>query len=149
MAAAGVVAVAGRLAGVVLFPVGRLVTLSGTTVSLVEGMLRALAAAGVVGVSLMGLAAVGLFISPLTDAPVGAMAATAGLAVLSGVLDSLPQTHALHPWLLTHYWLSFGDVIRTPVVWSNIVKDVVMQVGYIAVFGSAAWARFTTKDVLA
>jgi len=24
-----------------------------------------------------------------------------------------------------------------------------LQVGYVAVFGAAAWARFTTKDVLA
>jgi ABC-2 type transport system permease protein len=149
LAAAAVVAAAGLLAGVILFPVGRLVTLSGTTVSLGEGMLRTFAAAGVVGVSLMGLASIGLFISTLTDAPVGAMAATAGLAVLSGVLDSLPQTHALHPWLLTHYWLAFGDVLRTPVHWNAIVKDLVLQAGYVAVFASAAWARFTTKDVLA
>jgi ABC-2 type transport system permease protein len=149
LAAAAIVAAAGLLAGVVLFPIGRLVTLSGTTVSLAEGVVRTFAAAGVVGVSLIGLASIGLFISTLTDAPVGAMAATAGLAVLSGVLDSLPQTGALHPWLLTHYWLSFGDVLRTPVVWSSIVKDLVLQAGYIAVFASAAWARFSTKDVLA
>ena len=149
VAAAAVVAAGGLLAGVILFPIGRLVTLSGTTVSLGEGMLRTFAAAGVVGISLMGLASIGLFISTLTDAPVGAMAATAGLAVLSGVLDSLPQTHSLHPWLLTHYWLSFGDVLRTPVRWNSIVKDLTLQAGYLAVFGSAAWARFTTKDVLA
>jgi ABC-2 type transport system permease protein len=149
LAAAAIVAAAGLLAGVVLFPIGRLVTLSGTTVSLAEGVVRTFAAAGVVGVSLIGLASIGLFISTVTDAPVGAMAATAGLAVLSGVLDSLPQTGALHPWLLTHYWLSFGDVLRTPVVWSSIVKDLLLQAGYIAVFASAAWARFSTKDVLA
>ena len=65
----------------------------------------------VVGASLFGLAAIGMFISTLTDVPVGAMAATAGIAVLSGVLDAVPQVHALHPWLLTHWWLSFGDLL--------------------------------------
>jgi ABC-2 type transport system permease protein len=77
------------------------------------------------------------------------MAATAGLAVLSAVLDAVPQTHAIHPWLFTHRWLVFGDVIRTPIHWSGILSDLQLQAGYIAVFGAAAWARFTTKDVLA
>jgi ABC-2 type transport system permease protein len=112
-------------------------------------VLPTFAAAGVVGASLMGLAAIGLFLSTLTDAPVGAMAATAGLAVLSAVLDNVPQTHAIHPWLFTHHWLAFGDLIRTPVRWAGILADLKLQAGYIAVFAAAAWARFSTKDVLA
>jgi ABC-2 type transport system permease protein len=40
-------------------------------------------------------------------------------------------------------------VLRTPVHWNAIVVDLVLQAGYVAVFASAAWARFTTKDVLA
>ena len=72
-----------------------------------------------VGASLLGLAAIGLFISTLTDAPVGAMAAIAGIAVLSGVLEAVPQLGVLHPWLLTHYWLTFGDLLRSPVRWMN------------------------------
>ena len=35
-----------------------------------------------------------------------------------------------------------------PVRWTDIRKDLLLQLGYVAVFGSAAWARFTTKDVL-
>ena len=97
----------------------------------------------------MGLAAIGLFVSTLTDVPVGAMAATVGLAVLSAVLDSVPQVHSIHPWLFTHEWLSFGDLLRTPVRWTAIRKDLVLQLGYVLVFGSAAWARFASKDVLA
>src|SRR5207253_2048119 len=92
--------------------------------------------------SLLGLASIGLFVSTLTDAPVGAMAATAGFAVLSAVLDNVPQTQAIHPWLFTHHWLAFGDLIRSPVHWTNIVADLRLQAGYIAVFAAAAWARF-------
>jgi ABC-2 type transport system permease protein len=143
------VAIAGIVAGAILFPVGPVTTLSGTTLTLTAGTLRIFVAAAVVGASLLGLACIGLFISTLTDAPVGAMAATAGIAVLSGVLDAIPQLHALHPWLLTHYWLTFGDLLRAPVVWTNITKNLFLQIGYILVFGTAAWARFTTKDVLA
>jgi len=149
VAATVAVALGGLIAGVVLFPVGDVVTLSGTTISLLEGILRTFAAAGIVAASLLGLASIGLFVSTLTDAPVGAMAATAGFAVLSAVLDSVPQTRAIHPWLFTHQWLSFGDLLRSPVQWHGIVADLRLQVGYIAVFATAAWARFSTKDVLA
>ncbi len=147
--AACTVALAGIIAGAILFPVGPVTTLSGTTLSLTAGTVRIFAAAAVVGASLFGLAAIGLFISTLTDAPVGAMAATAGIAVLSGVLDAVPQLGVLHPWLLTHYWLTFGDLLRSPVRSADITKNLVLQAGYIAVFVTAAWAKFTTKDVLA
>ncbi len=146
--AALAVAAGGLIAGAILFPIGRVVTLSGTTISLGEGMLRTLGAALVVGASLFGMAAVGLFISTLTDVPVGAMAATVGIAILFAVLDAVPQVHAIHPWLFTHRWLAFGDLLRSPVRWSEIRKDLLLQAGYVAVFGTAAWARFTTKDVV-
>ena len=45
--------------------------------------------------------------------------------------------------------LTFGDLLRSPVRWTDITKNLVLQVGYVAVFATAAWARFTTKDVLA
>ena len=143
------VAVAGIIAGAILFPVGPVTTLSGTTLSLTAGTARIFLAAVIVGGSLVGLAAIGLFISTLTDAPVSAMAATAGVAVLSGVLDLIPQLHAIHPWLLTHYWLTFGDLLRSPVRWNDITKNLLLQLGYTLVFATAAWSRFTTKDVLA
>jgi ABC-2 type transport system permease protein len=149
LAAAATVAISGLIAGAILFPIGRVTTLSGTTVSLAGGMVRTFAAALVVGMSLFGLAAVGLFISTLTDVPVGAMAATVGFAILSAVLDSVPELRPFHPWLFTHNWLAFGDLLRSPVTWHNIVKDLSLQAGYVAVFGAAAWARFSTKDVLA
>jgi ABC-2 type transport system permease protein len=148
LVAALTVALGGLIAGAILFPLGRVTTLSGTTISLLEGMVRTFGAALVVGMSLFGMAALGLFISTLTDVPVGAMAATVGLAILSAVLDAVPQVHGIHPWLFTHRWLAFGDLLRSPVRWTDIRKDLLLQLGYIAVFGSAAWARFTTKDVL-
>ena len=77
------------------------------------------------------------------------MAATLGVFILIGVLDTLPQTRALHPWLLTDHWLSYSDLLRTHIRWSGIVRNLELQALYAAVFGSAAWARLTTKDVLA
>ena len=78
-----------------------------------------------------------------------AIHATLGLLVLSGVLGSIPQLAALHPWLFTDGWFAFGDLLRTDITWSAIGRDLLLQAGYVVVFGAAAWARFTTKDVLA
>jgi ABC-2 type transport system permease protein len=149
LAAALAVAFGGLIAGAVLFPLGSVTTLSATTISLAQGVERTLLAALVVGASLFGMAAIGLFISTLTDVPVGAMAATVGFAVLSGILDGVSQVAKIHPWLFTHGWFAFADLLRDPIRWTAITHDIGLQLAYTAVFGAAAWARFTTKDVLA
>jgi ABC-2 type transport system permease protein len=142
------VALGGLITGAILFPLGDVVTISGTTLSLPDGILRTFVAAATVAGSLLGLAAIGMFISTLTDTPVAAMATALGVVVLVAVLENLPQTRALHPWLFTHYWFSFGDLLRNPVRWGSILNDLQMQLAYAAVFSALAWARFTTKDVL-
>ncbi|MCU1378534.1 MAG: putative transporter integral rane subunit [Acidimicrobiales bacterium] len=149
VAAPFVVAAAGLIVGSVLFPVGRVTTLSGDTLSIASGAIRIAGAAGLVGVSLLGLAAIGLFASTLTDIPIGAIAATLGVVILAGVLGTIPQVSAIHPWLLTNGWLSYGDLLRSHVTWTAITRNVALQAGYVLVFGAAAWARLTTRDVLA
>ena len=44
----------------------------------------------------------------------GAMAATAGLAIVAEILDQIPQLSWLHPWLSPPV-ASFGDLLRNPV----------------------------------
>jgi ABC-2 type transport system permease protein len=134
--------------GAALFDVGPVPLLSGDTVSVPESMVRALLVAAFVAVSMLGLSAVGLFVSTLTEIPVGAMAATATLAVASQILDTIPQVAWLHPWLMSHHWLDIGDLLRTPIAWDSFVSNAELQAGYIIVFGALAWARLTTKDVL-
>ncbi|MFI0261346.1 ABC transporter permease [Streptomyces sp. NPDC017056] len=142
-----VVAASALVAGVLLFPVGEVTLLSGTTVPFGEGLLRALAVAGVVACSLVGFAAIGLFVSTLTNSGIAAMAATVGLLIMVQILDAIPQLHAIQPYLFPHYWLSFADVLRDPVYWDQLQKNLGLQALYAAVFGSAAWARFTARDV--
>ncbi|MGW7657922.1 ABC transporter permease, partial [Streptomyces tendae] len=78
-----------------------------------------------------------------------AMATTLGLVITAQILDTIPQLHAIHPYLFPHYWLSFADLLREPVYWDELVKNLGLQGLYVAVFGSAAWARFTAKDITA
>jgi len=142
------VVLTGALVGAALFPVGPVTLLSGDTIGVGSSIVRALLVAGFVTVSLLGLSAVGLFISTLTEVPVGAMAATIVLSVTSQVLGSLSQLSWLHPWLFTRYWLDLGDLLRSPIAWTSFVDNGLLQAGYVAVFGALAYSRFVTKDVL-
>lgn len=137
------------IVGFSLFPVGSVTLLSGNTVSLTDGILRGLLIALLVASSLVGLAALGLFISTLTDSGISAMAATVGLLITVQIVNNIPQLHAIQPYLFPHYWLSFADVMRAPVIWSGVLKNLALQAVYAAAFGSAAWARFTTRDITA
>ena len=138
----------GTLVGLVLFPVGPVTLLSGAQVTVGEGLVRLLAIAAYVAVSLLGLAAIGLFFSTLTTVPIGAMAATALLAVTAQIVGAIPQLEAVHPWLFTDRWLDFADLLRAPIVWDSFVGNAILQGAYIVLFGAAAIARFVTKDVL-
>ncbi|BCW65558.1 ABC transporter permease [Arthrobacter sp. NicSoilB4] len=148
VAAPLLVALVGAAIGAALFPVGPVTLLSGDAIGAAEAMVRLLLIAAYLAVSLMGLSAIGLFMSTLTDVPVGAMASTVVLAVVSQVLDALPQLEWLHPWLFSHYWLDFADLLRQPVVWDSFLTNLLLQGGYVAVFGALAYGRFITKDVL-
>jgi ABC-2 type transport system permease protein len=148
VAAALTVVTAGMLVGAVLFPVGPVTLLSGDTIGVGESVLRLLLVAAYVSLSLAGLAAIGLFISTLTEVPVGAMAATAVLAVVAQILGALPQLDWLHPWLFTDHWVGFADLLRQPISWDSFGANALLQGGYIAVFCALAGSRIATKDVL-
>ncbi|WP_088283855.1 ABC transporter permease [Kineosporia sp. A_224] len=142
------VVLTGAVVGGALFGLRPVTLLSGDAVSVPESFVRALLVAAYVSVSMLGMSAIGLFVSTLTEIPVGAMAATVTLAVTSQILGGIPQVDWLHPYLFSHHWLDLGDLLRTPVVWDSFVANGRLQLAYVAVFTALAWARLTTKDVL-
>lgn len=146
-AAVLLIAVVALAAGGAFFGLSDMTLLSGSTVGLGEGMARMLGVAAYVALSLTGLVAVGVFFSTLTEVPVGAMAATTIVAVVSSVLDTLPQLSAIHPYLLTHHWFDFAEFLRLQVDWGVLGSGMIVQLAWVAVFGSLAWGRFTTADV--
>jgi ABC-2 type transport system permease protein len=141
------VALTGAGIGLVLFGGGRLTTLSGTQIGFGDGLLRLALVCGYLTLCLTALAAIGLFISSLTEQPIGATIATVGLAVISEILDNIPQLHAIQPYLPTHHWLAFGDLLRDPIATTGITHGLLSVAGYVVVFTAAAWARFAGKDV--
>ncbi|WP_405058148.1 ABC transporter permease [Kribbella sp. NBC_01505] len=148
LAATFTIWVAGLIVGFILFPVGDVLLLSGSTISLGAGLLRALAIAVLIALSLFGLAGIGLFVSSLTSTPLAAMAATFGTFIVLGILSAIPQIDVIHPWLLMYGWTSFADLLRDPPYWDAIVRNLLLQAGYLAVFYCAAWARITSRDIV-
>ncbi|MDG5806743.1 ABC transporter permease [Streptomyces ossamyceticus] len=141
------VAASALAVGALLFPLGEVTTISGTRISFGEGLFRALLIALAVAASLIGIAALGLFVSTLTNSGIAAMATTVGLLITVQILDQIPQLDALHPYFFSHYWLSFADLMREPVYWDELQRNLGLQALYAVVFGSAAWARFTSRDI--
>jgi ABC-2 type transport system permease protein len=146
-ASVAVVALSGIVVGAILFPSGELTLLSGRTVSYAAGGYRLLLVAGYVALSLAMVGALGLFVSTMTEVPVAAMAATLTLTIVSEVLDAVPQLSAVHPWLPTHYWLQWIDLLRDPMATGALGHGLLITGAYVAVFLSLAWARFGAKDV--
>ena len=146
-AGAAVVAATGVLMGLVLFPTGPVTLLSGTVIPLGDALVRLLLVTLYVAAMLAGVAAIGLFVSTLTEVPLAAMASTAILVIVAEILDAIPQIATIHPWLFTHWWFAFGDLVRDPVSYDQMVRGLLVHAAYVVVFGTLAWARLTTRDV--
>ena len=147
LAATVIVSAVSLAVGAALFPVGPVTLLSGTTVPLAEGLLRVLFVTLYVAAAMAALGAIGLAISTLTEHAIGAIATIAILVVTSEVVDQVPQLAAIGPYLPTHWWLSFDSILRAPVDTSTLLKGLLSFGVYAVLFGSFAWARFTSADV--
>ncbi len=126
---------------------GGTVSLSGSTLSQQQIAGRTALALGYVVISMLGVAAIALFFSTVTSSSIGAALGTVGLLIASTVLLGLDAAGALHPFLPTRYWLSFVDLFRDPILWRDVLRGLVVQLGYLLVFCLAAWASFMSKDI--
>jgi ABC-2 type transport system permease protein len=122
-------------------------SLSGTPLTPADILLRTAGAVAFIAVSMLGVGAIALFLSTLTDS--GLAAALGALAVLiaSESLVLLNAAAAVSPYLPTRYWLAWIDFFRQPILWRQIDQGFEIQAVYVVVFLAAAWANFATKDV--
>ena len=137
----------GLVAGWWLFGVKPLTSVSGSSISTADTSWRTLVTITYVATSMLGLAAIALFASTRTDSPLAAALGALAAFITSQILDLIEATQAIQPYLPTHYWLSFIDLYRDPVLWHDIARGFGLQGVYIVVFLRAAWASFTTKDI--
>jgi ABC-2 type transport system permease protein len=146
-AATFLVALVGSIMGLALFGGGDMTLLSGTQTSMADGAWRLVLSSLYLAAQFSALGAIGLFVSTLTEQPIGATIAIVLVNVLMFILDSIAQLDWLHPWLLTHWWTAFGDLLRDPIATESIQRGLVTAVVYAGTFWLAAWARLSTKDI--
>ncbi len=141
------VAGAGLLMGALLFPIGPVTLLSGETVSLIDALGRLALIVLYVTVGLAALGAIGIALSTFTQHSIAVMAAILVVAMVSEILDAIAQVSVIHPYLPTHYWLSFDALLRTPITWVDIWHGLASFAVYIVIFGGIALARIRRADI--
>jgi ABC-2 type transport system permease protein len=146
-AATFLVALVGTIMGLALFGGGDMTLLSGAQTSMADGVWRLVLSSLYLAAQFSALGAIGLFVSTLTEQPIGATIAIVLVNVLLFILDSIAQLDWLHPWLLTHWWTAFGDLLRDPIATESIQRGLITAVVYAGTFWLAAWARLSTKDI--
>jgi ABC-2 type transport system permease protein len=122
-------------------------SLSGTALTPGEVLLRTTGAVAFIAVSMLGVAAIALFLSTITDSSLGAALGAVAALIASGVLVALNAGEAVSPYLPTRYWLAWLDFFRQPILWHDIDRGFAIQAVYVAVFLAAAWANFASKDI--
>ena len=162
LAAVVLVAVTAYVTGVLLFGsqpvaatpggpttsnISAVATLSGTAMSPADIALRTLGAISFIAVSMLGVGAIALFLSTVSDSALGAALGALAALITSAALVALNSAEAVSPYLPTRYWLAWVDFFRDPIVWHNLARGYAVQAAYVAVFLAAAWAHFATKDI--
>ncbi len=128
---------------------GAVTSLSGAPLSLLQLTERIGGAIAFITVSMLGVAAIALFLSTITDSALGAALGALAALVASEVLVTLNAATVVQPYLPTRYWLAWIDFFRQPIFWRDIQRGFAIQAVYVVVFLAAAWANFSTKDITA
>jgi ABC-2 type transport system permease protein len=144
-----VTVVSGLVAGAVVFGLGAMPTLSGTSLSVGEGILRIAGSGAYMVLALSGIACIGLLISTRTDSGPGAAVATIVIAIASQILGQIPSLDAIHPYLPTYGWLGFTGLFRFPVDWDQMRGGLLVSAVYSAVCLAVALWGFRRRDVTA
>ena len=155
--AIGAVLVTSYVTGLLLFGVNTTSTgvvlpadvtsLSGVTITPAGLVLRLMGTVAYIVISMLGVAAIALFLSTVADSALGAAMGALAVLVTSQVLVTLDAAAAIRPYLPTRYWLAWIDFFREPVLWRDIERGAGIQLVYLVVLLGAAWANFMTKDV--
>ncbi len=122
-------------------------SLSGTGLTPADVLIRTVGSIAFIGVSMLGVGAIALFLSTVTDSSLGAALGALAALVTSQVLVTLNAAASVSPYLPTRYWLAWVDFFREPILWRNIDRGFAVQGAYVAVFLALAWANFATKDI--
>jgi ABC-2 type transport system permease protein len=120
---------------------------TGTTFTTATSFVRlALVVAYVFG-QLLLVAALAFLLSVSVDNPLGAVGGAVLLVVVSNILDQISALDPYRHFLPTHYNYAWLDGLQSSISWDDMMRGTGISLCYAAAFLSAAWLRFSRKDV--
>jgi ABC-2 type transport system permease protein len=122
-------------------------SLSGSGLTPGDVLLRTGGAVAFIAVSMLGVGAIAIFLSTITDSSLGAALGALAALIASEALVALSAAQSVSPYLPTRYWLAWTDFFRQPILWRDIDRGFEIQAVYVVVFLAAAWANFASKDI--
>jgi ABC-2 type transport system permease protein len=146
LAATVMTALIAFITGLIIAGPDSMVTISGSTVPVADGLGRVLLATVWVVVQMWGIGAIALAVSASTEHPLLVMASVIGGLFVFGLLSSIPVLDWLKPFLITESWDSIVDFLRDPMPADNLLVGALRAVCYIVIGYSLAVARMVTKD---
>nr|WP_042190040.1 ABC transporter permease subunit [Kibdelosporangium sp. MJ126-NF4]CEL19056.1 putative ABC transporter integral membrane protein [Kibdelosporangium sp. MJ126-NF4]CTQ95142.1 putative ABC transporter integral membrane protein [Kibdelosporangium sp. MJ126-NF4] len=145
-AAAVMTALIAFVTGLIIAGPDSLVSISGATLPVGEGLWRVTVATGWVIVQMWAIGAIALAVSAATEHPLLVLASVIGGLFVFGLLSRIPVLDWLHPFLITENWESIVDVLRDPMPLDGLTTGLLRAVCYIVIGYSLALARMVTKD---
>ncbi len=130
-----------------LQPGSAVTSLSGAPLTTLQLIERVLGAMSFITVSMLGVAAIAIFLSTFTDSALAAALGSLATLVGSEILVTLNAASVVQPYLPTRYWLAWIDFFRQPIFWRDIQRGFAIQAVYVVIFLGAAWANFATRDI--
>lgn len=157
-AATILVALAGLVAGVVLFGahavavpgLGRLGAgnpFGGFRLDTGALLVRSAVATGYVAFGFTALLALGTFFSTLTDTATSAIGATVGTYIVSEILDAITQLGRVRYAFPTHYLDAWQSMFLQNTFSRDMITGILVQVAYLVGFGGVAIVWFRRKDI--
>jgi ABC-2 type transport system permease protein len=137
------------ITGIYVFGWARL-RLPATDTTLPNGtaLTRMLIIVGYILVSELVVAALAFLLSVTTDSPLGAVGGAVGLVIVSNIIDAVTALGHWREFLPTHWQFAWTDALQPDLVWTGMVKGMVLSASYAVIFLALAVRRFRDKDVV-
>jgi ABC-2 type transport system permease protein len=108
---------------------------------------RVLLATGYIAFGFTALLALGTLFSTLTDTAASAIGATIGVYIVSEILDGISQIGQIRYAFPTHYLNSWTSMFTQNRFSHDMIAGILVQLAYLALFGTAAIIWFRFKDI--
>jgi ABC-2 type transport system permease protein len=100
-----------------------------------------------VAFSFTALLALGTFFSTLTETAASAIGATAGVYIVSEILDGISQLGRIRYLFPTHYLNAWETMFTDNRYSHDMITGIIVQLAYLAIFGTIAVVWFRRKDI--